>query len=184
MRQHARRTVHRDDRCPQGEQFLSEYSGSASQIYPRVTRPNMPCENRPEEMKSPRKSAPSITSGPGRGDLLVETRPTRQPGRRGPGSLIQFTALHLRGAKFAIAEANHTKAIISTDAPVGRVAPGLEATAQAIAPLTGSRATCIPTADTHRCAGVTKHSPPIRHAKRLAPSSDTRTVLCSGPEAT
>src|SRR5207248_4078118 len=94
MRQHARRTVHRDDRCPQGEQFLSEYSGSASQIYPRVTRPNMPCENRLEEMEPPRKSAPSITSGPGRGDLLVETRPTRQPGRRGPGSLIKFTALH------------------------------------------------------------------------------------------
>src|SRR5207302_2986754 len=79
---------------PQGEQFLSEYSGSASQIYPRVTRPNMPCENRLEEMEPPRKSAPSITSGPGRGDLLVETRPTRQPGRRGPGSLIKFTALH------------------------------------------------------------------------------------------
>src|ERR1700732_2836589 len=94
MRQHARRTVHRDDRCSQGEQFLSEYSGSASQIYPRVTRADMSCENRPEEMEPPSKSAPSITSGPAASHLLVETRPTRQPGRRGPGSVIQFTMLH------------------------------------------------------------------------------------------
>src|SRR5712671_3272855 len=94
LRQHARRTVYRDDRCSQGEQFLSEYSGSASQIYPRVTRLDMSCENRSEEMKPPRKSPPSITSGPAGGDLLVETRATRQPRRRGAGSLIQFTTVH------------------------------------------------------------------------------------------
>src|ERR1700692_3905954 len=105
MRQHARRAVHRDDRCSQGEQFLTEHSGSASQIHPRVTRLDIPFENRPEEIEPSRETTPSITSGPTRGDLLVETRPTRQPRRRGPGRLIQFTTLRLRGAKFAVHEA-------------------------------------------------------------------------------
>src|SRR5882762_321010 len=100
----------------------------------------------------------------------MKTRPSRQPGRHGPGSLIQFTSLHLRGARFAVHEAHHTRPI-STDAPGGRAARDLEATAQAIGPLTESRATCIATADTRPCAGATKRSPPIRHAKRLAASS-------------
>src|SRR5436853_7690134 len=99
----------------------------------------------------------------------MKTRPARQPGRHGPGSLIQSTTLHLRGARFAVHGAHHTRAI-STDAPGGRAAPDLEATVPAIGPSTESRATCIPKADTHRCAGVTKHSPPIRRARRLAPS--------------
>src|SRR2546429_7065097 len=113
----------------------------------------MPCEDRPEEIAPPRESAPSIATRPARGDPLVETRPARQLGRRGPGSLIQFTTLHLRGAKSAVHEANHTRAI-STDAPWGRAVRDLEAASRAVGPLTESRVTCIPTADTHRCAGA------------------------------
>src|SRR5205823_6520215 len=127
MRQHARRTVHRDDRCSQGEQLPTEHSGSASQICPRVTRSDMPCENYADESEPPSESAPSITSGPVRGDLLMKTRPARQPGRNGPGSLIQFTTLQLRGARFPVHEAHHARAI-NTDGPEGRAAPDLEAT--------------------------------------------------------
>src|SRR5258707_14832137 len=111
----------------------------------------------------------------------MKTRPARQPGRHDPGSLIQFTTLHFRGARFAVHEAHHTRAI-STDAPGGRAARDLAATSQAIGLLTESRATCIATVGTRPCAGATKHSPPIRHAKRLAPSSDRRKVLCNGTE--
>src|SRR2546421_8020779 len=143
----------------------------------------MPCEDGPEEIAPPRESAPSIASRPARGDLLVETRPARQPGRRGRGGLIQFTTLHFRGATFAVHEAHHTRAI-STDAPWDRAARDLEAASRAVGPSTESRVTCIATADTHRCAGATKHSPPTRLAKRLAPSSDTKTTLCNGREAT
>src|SRR5256885_13966357 len=105
----------------------------------------------------------------------MKTRPVRQPGKHTPSSLIQFTTLHLRRARFAVHEAHHTRAI-STDAPGGRAAPDLEAASQAIGLLTESRATCTATADTRRCAGATKHSPPIRHAKCPAPNRDRKSV--------